>query len=215
MVEKITGHDVLEELHHRLLDPSGLTEIKMEGFEAIDPLRIPGRYHFNTKEFQRDAGLHSSFQSVTPQLIDVSRSNLSTEWTAGGLMASARHLAEFARALRDGQIVSQAAMDRMMTFTPTDEAGEQAGQGLFRERLENGSLIGYDGGVLGFGGVMGWLEGEDLVVVILTNVGTMHSGDTAFYPLQLVRKASFITAARRLALELSPHRKPARPTVSP
>jgi D-alanyl-D-alanine carboxypeptidase len=210
VIEKVTGHDALVEIRERVLRPLSLSEIKMEGFEPIDPMRVPARYHFNTPEFRRDAGLHPSFRPVSASLIDVSSSNLSTEWTAGGLMATARNLAEFTRALRDGEIVGEAAMQRMLTFTPADEPGEEAGQGLFRETLENGSLIGYDGGVLGFGGVMGWVEGEDLVIVILTNVGTMHSGDEAYFPLKLVKTASFVSAARRLARELSPPHAPVR-----
>ena len=101
-----------------------------------------------------------------------------------------------------------------LALPPADEPGEAAGQGLFRETLENGTLIGYDGGVLGFGGVMGWVEGEDLVIVILTNVGTMHAGDDAYYPLKLVKTASFVTAARRLARELSPPHAPGGASVT-
>jgi hypothetical protein len=51
---------------------------------------------------------------------------------------------------------------------------------------------------------MGWLEHGDLVVVIMTNVGMMHTGDHAWYPLQLVRSKAFLRAARQIALELSP-----------
>ncbi len=91
-----------------------------------------------------------------------------------------------------------------MSFASTGEAAEEVGQGLFHERLADDWLIGYDGGVLGFGAVMGWLEHDDLVVVIMTNVGMMHTGDDAWYPLQLVRSKAFVRSARQLARELSP-----------
>lgn len=207
VIEKVTGHDAVQELHARVLDPLGLRDIRMEGFEPVDAARIPARYHFNTAEFRRDAGLHPSFRPVAPALIDVSASNLSTEWTAGGLMATARDLAVFARALRDGAVVGPAGLRRMQDFVPTHDdtdPGSAVGEGLFRETLEEGALIGEDGGVLGFGAVMGWLEHEDLVVVVMTNVGSMHSGDSAYYPLKLVKSAHFIRAARRLAATLSP-----------
>ena len=203
VVEKVTGRDVIDLLHAELLEPLGLTNIRLEGFEPIDPLRVPARYHYDTPQFRRDAGLHPSFRVVAPGLLDVSRSNLSTEWTAGGLVATARDLAEFTRALRDGAVVGPAALSRMTSFTPTGEPGEEAGQGLFRERIADGSLIGYDGGVLGFGAVMGWLEHEDLIIVVMTNVGSMHAGDAAYYPLRLLRSRSFMRAARHLAIELS------------
>lgn len=207
VIEKVTGHEAVREIHERVLAPLGLTDIRMEGFEPVDAARIPARYHYNTADFRRDAGLHPSFRPVARGLIDVSASNLSTEWTAGGLMATARDLAVFARALRDGALVGPQGMQRMLAFIPTrdaDDPGSEVGQGLFRERLEGATLIGEDGGVLGFGAVMGWLEQDDLVIVVMTNVGSMHAGEAAYYPLKLVKSARFLRAARRLADSLSP-----------
>jgi D-alanyl-D-alanine carboxypeptidase len=207
VIEKVTGHEAVREIHERVLAPLGLTDVRMEGFEPVDGKRIPSRYHFNTPEFRREAGLHPSYRAVAPGLVDVSASNLSTEWTAGGLLATARDLAVFARALRDGAVVGPRGMQRMLAFVPTkDEAdpGSDVAEGLFREQLDDGTLIGEDGGVLGFGAVMGWLEHEDLVIVVMTNVGSMHSGDAAYYPLKLVKSARFLNAARRLATALSP-----------
>lgn len=214
VIEKITGHDAVREIHERVLAPLGLTDIRMEGFEPVDARRIPARYHFDTPDFRRDAGLHPTFRSVAPGLIDVSSSNLSTEWTAGGLLATPRDLAVFARALRDGAVVGPRGLARMRDFQPTGDdtdPGSEVGEGLFREKLEGGTLVGEDGGVLGFGAVMGWLEHEDLVIVVMTNVGSMHSGDAAYYPLKLVKTARFIDAARRLARVLSPPEVPLTP----
>jgi D-alanyl-D-alanine carboxypeptidase len=208
VVEKVTSRDIVDVLHKDLLEPLGLADIRLEGFEPIDPSRIPARYHYETPEFRRTAGLSPAFYLAAPGLIDVSRSNLSTEWTAGGLLATAHDLAAFTLALRDGRVVAPATLARMVSFAPTGEAAEEVGQGLFHERLADDWLIGYDGGVLGFGAVMGWLEHSDLVVVIMTNVGMMHTGDDAWYPLQLVRSKTFLRAARQLALELSPRSAP-------
>ena len=204
VVEKVTGHDLVAELNTRLFVPLGLADIHLEGFEPIDASRLPARYHYATPQFRRDAGLHASFRTVAPGLIDVSRSNLSTEWAAGGLVATAPDLARFTLALRDGRILSPAAFARMTTFRPADDPGQEAGEGLFREPLAGATLRGYDGGVLGFGAVMGWLEHEDLVIVVMTNVGSMHSGDAAFFPLRLVRSRGFVNAVRALAAELAP-----------
>lgn len=204
IIEKITGHEAVAEIRTRILDPLGLTDIRFEGFEAIDPTRIPSRYHFGTPDFLRDAGMHSSFRHVTPQLIDVSRSNLSTEWTAGAIVASARDLADFGRALRDGLIVSPAGMKRMQNFHSTDDPDEDMGQGLALDRYGKEKLIGYTGNVLGFGAAMGWVPDEDVVIVVLTNVGAMHSGPTAYYPEKLLKDTQVIAAARALARELRP-----------
>ena len=204
VVEKVTGHDLVQELDARLFAPQRLADIHLEGFEPIDAARLPARYHYDTPQFRRDAGLHASYRHVAPGLVDVSGSNLSTEWAAGGLVASAPDLARFTLALRDGRIVGPRAFARMTTFRPAEDPGEEAGEGLFREPLDGASLLGYDGGVLGFGAVMGWLEHEDLVIVVMTNVGSMHSGDAAFFPLRLVRSKGFVRAVRAVAVELAP-----------
>jgi len=213
VIEKVTGHELVQELHERLLTPLGLPDIRLEGFEPVDATRLPARYHADTPQFRRDAGLHPSFRPVAPGLVDVSASNLSTEWAAGGLVATAHDLAAFALALRDGHVVGPAALQRMTRFVPTRDAedpGSEVGEGLFREQLEEGTLVGEDGGVLGFGAVMGWLEQDDLVIVVMTNVGSMHAGDSAYYPLRLVKSARFLRAARALGAALAPHGAPGR-----
>jgi D-alanyl-D-alanine carboxypeptidase len=204
VLERVTGRAMVTLLHHDLLDPLGLKDIRLEGFEPIDGQRVPGRYHYGTAEFLRTAGRAAAFREVGNGLLDVSRSNLSTEWTAGGLLATAHDLAAFTLALRDGQVVSAAALQRMTHFSSTGEADEEVGQGLFREKMNPGWLIGYDGGVLGFGAVMGWFEQGDVVIALMANVGMMHAGDAAWFPLQLVRSAAFVHAAQRLAMHLTP-----------
>jgi D-alanyl-D-alanine carboxypeptidase len=204
VIEKVTGREVVDLLHSELLGPLGLTDIRLEGFEAVDAARLPGRYHYDTAEFRAVAGLSPGFRPVAPGLIDVSASNLSTEWTAGGLVATPRDLAAFTLALRDGRVVPAATLARMTHFGPTDEADEEVGQGLFHEKVAGDWLVGYDGGVLGFGAVMGWLDHDDVVIALATNVGMMHTGDDSWYPLRLVRTKAFIDAARGLAHALSP-----------
>jgi D-alanyl-D-alanine carboxypeptidase len=201
VLERLTGRDFVDLLHSDLLDPLGIKDIRLEGFEAIDARRIPARYHYGTEEFRKTAGVSPAFEELDGGLLDVSRSNLSTEWTAGGLLATPTDLARFTLGLRDGRVVSPQALARMTRFRPTDEIDEQAGAGIFREEVAGGWLDGYDGGVLGFGAVMGWIEGEDIVIALATNVGMMHAGDDAFYPLRLVRSASFMQAVRHLVTQ--------------
>lgn len=208
--------DALAAIRQRVLVPLGLTEIKLAGFEPIDPLQLPVRYHFATREFRHDVGVHPSFKWVSPQLIDVSGSNLSTEWVAGGMLASARNLAECARALRDGLVVGPSAMKRLLSFQPTGETsgGEQAvSEGLFRGRYGGDVVIGHTGDVLGFSATMGWLEGEDMVLVLLANGGSMHSGTGAYFLAQLLADTQVIQRAKELAqsLRVKPPLKRHRP----
>ena len=211
IIEKVTGHDAVLEIHNRILAPLGLTDIRFEGFEPADVSRLPSRYHFGTEEFLRDAGMHSTFRHINRQLIDVSRTNLSTEWTAGAVVATARDMAIFARALRDGLIMTPAGLQRMKAFKPTDDKDEDMGQGLALDRYGKEVLIGYTGNVLGFGAALGWIPEEDVVVVLMTNVGAMHAGDSAYYPEKLLKNSHVIAAARALARELAPKLPPAAP----
>jgi D-alanyl-D-alanine carboxypeptidase len=149
----------------------------------------------------RDAGLHPTFRRISGPLIDVSRSNLSTEWTAGAILATARDLALFVRDLRDGQVVSAAALRRMAAFKATDDPDEDMGQGLALDRYGGEQLIGYTGNVLGFGAAVGWIPGEDVVIALLTNVGAMHAGERAYYPEKLLKTSRVIAAARAVARE--------------
>jgi D-alanyl-D-alanine carboxypeptidase len=204
VVEKVTGGDVLEAIRARILAPLGLRDIRLEGFEPVDRARLPARYQFATDEFVRTAGLHESFRRVSKQLVDVSRTNLSTEWTAGGIVATARDMAVFATALRDGAIVGPAGLKRMLDFRPTGDPDEQIADGMFRDRYGHDEMIGYTGNVLGFGASVGWLEGDDVVLVLMTNVGAMHAGDAAYYPEKLLKETRVIRLARQLAHELAP-----------
>jgi D-alanyl-D-alanine carboxypeptidase len=208
IIEKVTGHDAVLEIHNRILAPLGLTDVRFEGFEPVDAGRLPSRYHFGTVDFVRDAGMHPTFRRLDRQLIDVSRSNLSTEWTAGAIVATARDLAIFARALRDGSVVSAAGLQRMAAFKPTDDEDEDMGQGLALDRYGQEQLIGYTGNVLGFAAAVGWVPGEDVVIALMTNVGAMHAGDSAYYPEKLLKNSRIISAARALARELAPHALP-------
>jgi hypothetical protein len=45
---------------------------------------------------------------------------------------------------------------------------------------------------------------EDVVIALMTNVGAMHAGDSAYYPEKLLKDTRVIAAARALARELAP-----------
>lgn len=157
--------------------------------------------------------MHASFRRVNGRLIDVSRSNLSTEWTAGAVVATARDLALFVCALRDGRVVGTAGLRRMEAFKATNDEDEDMGEGLALDRYGRERLIGYTGNVLGFGAAVGWIPADDVVIAVMTNVGAMHAGDSAYYPEKLLKDTQLIAAARALAHELAPKATAPAPSV--
>jgi hypothetical protein len=72
----------------------------------------------------------------------------------------------------------------MLTFQRTGETtgGEQeVSEGLFRGTYDSVSVIGHTGDVLGFSATLGWLEDQDMVLVLLANGGSMHSGAGSYF----------------------------------
>jgi len=177
MIEKVTGQDAVLEIRRRILDPLGIKDIYLEGFESLPVQRLARRYHRASEAFRRDAGVNPAFPVVRDGLIDASRSNLSVEWTAGGMVATATDLARYAVALRDGRLLRPQSMAFMLDWLPLDER-ESVGHNLFRLRSPDSdlTLVGHSGGVLGYGAIMYWVEGADAAVVVMQNLGTMHAG---------------------------------------
>jgi len=198
IIEKLTGASVVTALETRIFRRLGLGDTYLEGFQRVPATRLPHRYHWATHEFRRDAGVNAGFRATREDLIDVTGSNLSVEWAAGGLVTSMTDLAAFGTALRDGLLLGESSMRWMKTWSPVREH-VQVGHNLFRWELPGGiALLGHDGDVLGFSASLYWLEDDDLVVAAACNVGTMHAGEVPVRLRNVVKNPKFIEAARRV-----------------
>ena len=180
LIETVTGNDVAAEIRSRILDPLGLENTYLESFEAI-PGGYVHHYHYATPVFQEVAGVHRGFPEVRPYLVESTAGNLSPEWAAGGIVTSACDLVRWAQALRDGDLLSPKMHREVLTYYAPEEPRSGRSrylQGISRtERLyEDYTILGHGGGTLGFSAGMYWLEDTDIVIVVLTNVGQMHSG---------------------------------------
>lgn len=211
IVEEVTGEDAVDEIHRRILDPLGLEHIYLEGFEPVPADQLPHRYHWATPTFRSDAGVNAAFTEVRSDLIDATSSNLSVEWTAGGMVATAGDLARYVVALRDGQLLGPESMEFMQDWFPAGES-TQVGHNVFRSEYPDGlAVIGHSGSVLGFTASMYWVEGVDVAVAVLANVGTMHSGRVPASAGSVARARAFIDQAVRLAAQSPPSPQGMRP----
>jgi D-alanyl-D-alanine carboxypeptidase len=205
IIETVTGNELIQEIRRRVLEPLNMTNTFMDSFETI-PGGISHHYHYATPMFARDAGIHSSFSELYPYIIETSAANLSPEWAAGGMVTSASDLMRFARALRDGKLLSAAMQAEMFTYHPTadvtssDHHPPEYMQGISRERASYSlyPLVGHSGGTIGFTAMMYWLEEKDLIVVAMTNIGHMHSG-LVISPMKLFNERVFYPAVARYA----------------
>ena len=191
VIEAVTGNDLVTEFQRRIMAPLGLKDIYLEGFQPLPVERLARRYHYGTAGFVRDAGIHQDFNVVRPGLIDVSGSNLSVEWAAGGLVASAADLARYAVAFRNGALLSTASMAIVQDWLPVNDT-TAIGHGLFRRETPLGVFVGHEGAVLGYTAVMRWAEATDLAIVALANVGTMHTGEACCSATSLAANLDFI-----------------------
>ena len=161
--------------------------------------QLPHRYHWATPTFHDEAGVNAAFSDVRPELIDATGSNLSVEWTAGGMVATARDLALYGVALRDGRLLNPESMAFMTEWFPIGER-RQMGHNVSRSEYPDGlAVIGHNGSVLGFTGSLYWVEGADVVVAVVSNVGTMHSGRVPGSASSVARAREFVDLATSVA----------------
>jgi D-alanyl-D-alanine carboxypeptidase len=180
IIEEVTGNDAAAEIRRRILEPLALDDTFLESFEEV-PGGYVNHYHYATPDFRAVAGVHSGFREIRPYLVETTPANLSPEWTAGGMVSSATDLVRWARAIRDGELLGPAMQKEVFTYYPPEDGGNQRSQymqGISRtEDFYSGSAAyGHSGGTLGFTAYMYWFEDSDITVVMLANVGGMHSG---------------------------------------
>ncbi|MBT8395710.1 MAG: beta-lactamase family protein [Gemmatimonadetes bacterium] len=180
IIEAVTGNDAASEIRRRLLEPLGLEDTFLESFEEV-PGGYVNHYHYSTPEFRESAGVHSEFTEIRPYLVESTPGNLSPEWTAGGIVSSAEDLVRWARAIRDGELLGPAMREEVFTYYPPSAGANPRSlymQGISKTVgfYEDFSAYGHSGGTLGFTAYMYWLEGTDIILVMLANVGGMHSG---------------------------------------
>jgi D-alanyl-D-alanine carboxypeptidase len=200
VIEAVTGNDVAAEIRRRILEPLGLRNTFLESFEEI-PGGYVRHYHYATPAFEASAGVHRGFPELRPYLVESTGANLSPEWAAGGMVASARDLVRWARALRDGELLGPAMHEEALTYYPPASGASARSrylQGISwsADFHEGTAAFGHSGGTLGFTAYMYWLEGTDVILVMLANVGGMHSGLSPS-PVGLFFRQVWLPAAMR------------------
>jgi D-alanyl-D-alanine carboxypeptidase len=151
IVEAATGQAFGERLHQQILDPLGLTDTVFAADEAVPGGTVQG-YHL-----------------IDGELVNVSATHLSAQWTEGGIVSTTRDLARFAEALFDGELLTAATLQEMLAFTPSERPGIAWGMGAARMQTPSGDLIGMGGAGPGFAARMFRLPESDLTIVLLTN----------------------------------------------
>ncbi len=180
VIEAVTGNDAAEEIRSRLLEPLDLNDTFLESFEEI-PDGYVSHYHYATPHFIRSAGIHGEFTEIRPYVIESTAANLSPEWTAGGIVSSASDLVRWAQSIRDGELLGEEMQNETFTYyppatLPRGNTKYMQGISMVGDFIQGHSAYGHSGATLGFTAFMYWIEDTDIIVVMLTNIGLMHSG---------------------------------------
>ena len=179
IVEAVTGNDVMTEIRNRIFKPLKLDRIYLESFEEV-PAGLVHHYHYATPTFDKVAGIHPDFKEIRPYLVESSSANLSPEWVAGGMVASAENLVSWAHAIKNGKLLGTEMQKDVFNFHPPksiNNPNREYLQGISSSLnyYKGEKAFGHSGGTLGFTAMMFWLEDSEVCVVLLTNVGRMHS----------------------------------------
>jgi D-alanyl-D-alanine carboxypeptidase len=158
IVEAATGQAFADRLHQQILDPLGLTDTFFAAAEAVPGGTVPG-YHL-----------------IDGELVNVSGTHLSAQWTEGGIVSTTQDLARFAEALFAGELLTAATLQEMLTFAPSERPGIAWGMGTARMETPSGDLIGMGGAGPGFVARLFRLPESNLTLVLLTN--TNRDDDT-------------------------------------
>lgn len=196
IIEKVTCSSAEEQIRLRILQPLKMDQTYVEGFEKRPCETAPHRYHVANTQFRDIAGIGASFPEVGHEIINVTGSNLSVEWLAGGIISSTLDLLKFGTAMHHGTLLKPASRAIMQHFQPASH-GDEVGRGLFRlRRRDSGDWLGHFGGVLGFTAGLWWQT--DCVVCLLANVGTVHAGAYSAVP-STIHDTEFLSLAAQLA----------------
>ena len=88
-------------------------------------------------------------------------------WTAGAVFSTAREIATFMRALHRGEVVSQASVKEMHTYTDTVTYG----LGVSRQILAGNVVLGHTGSIRGYESIVLYVPSIDVGLAVLVNQG--------------------------------------------
>ncbi|MFD6158655.1 serine hydrolase domain-containing protein [Nocardia sp. NPDC060256] len=160
LVEKVTSAPYVDELNRRILQPQRLTDTYLPG-AGDHEIRGPHP---------------KGYAVVDGTLTDVTRTEPSVPWAAGGMVSTGADLNRFYSALLAGQVVPAAELPEMRDGVLMDEGMQMFyGLGLGHTKLPCGAeYFGHTGGISGYNTVSGATpEGRAVTFAFTKSVDAM------------------------------------------
>jgi CubicO group peptidase (beta-lactamase class C family) len=162
VIEQVTGKHYSDYVHDNVFRPAGMAD---SGF--LDTNHVVE----NLAEGYKWVGTSTLWQAdfVDPSWL----------FAAGGAYATAEDLYRYDRALRSGQLVSQASLETMITpygdvvmgsYTGPYQEPSQYGYGWYAGTLSGHRFVGHGGSEFGFSTELTRFLDDKLVIIVLSNV---------------------------------------------
>ncbi|MGW4244917.1 serine hydrolase domain-containing protein [Nocardia sp. NPDC004722] len=157
LIEKVTGRPYSDELAARITTPNLLTDTYLPGPGEVD-FRGPHPHGYTT---------------VDGKPVDVTRSEPSIPWSAGGLISTGADLNRFYMALLSGKIITDAQSHDMLATLPESAANPlEYGLGIGYTQLSCGArYFGHTGGIAGYTTISGATPEGRAITLALTDSG--------------------------------------------
>ena len=168
VIEAATGENVAKVLRAEVLEPAGLTDTYLAGAENVPTPIVPGNVDLDGD------GREDTLAEIPYLAVE------SHAWTAGALVSTPADLIQFARALFDGSIVSDQALD---WITDTSTAAHGHGLGIFDIGVDGATVYGNSGGGPGFHANLAHDPELGTTAVVFTNCPSCPVGGTDTWQL--------------------------------
>lgn len=168
IIESVTGQPWWVDVHDRIVEPLGMSHTFVPGVETDREHVIRGWVDTN------DDGFEDPVSGDDWPALDT------LEGAAGNLVSTAEDLSVFARALFEGDLVSDAALEAMTARNPHHPP--HANYGLGVEILEpdyQTTVLGHGGSEPGWRATMWYIPRDGSVIVVLVNALGTNSADLA------------------------------------
>jgi D-alanyl-D-alanine carboxypeptidase len=165
LIEHVTGRSLANEVRDRFLDPLGLEDTYTQAVEkprgaVAHAYRFASGSHTARPVDLSDGTVVMPFRSV-----------VTAAGAAGSIAGSSADLAGWARELYGGSVLEPGTLALMIDATRTRRFKPRVPYGLGAQAvaIDGRPAVGHSGRFLGMRGVMRWLPGERIAIVVLTN----------------------------------------------
>lgn len=165
IIEEVTGNEASYEITERIIKPLGLKNTSLPDSPEI-------------------YGDHSrGYVYKGDQLDDFTNLNPSVAWTAGGMISNLQDMRVWARALAEGELLSDEMHAEQLTWVDTGTSSMKYGLGV----VNIDGFIGHHGAIFGYNSIFLYQPAKKATIVIFANKSTNDSGEASDICMRLMK----------------------------